>query len=145
MTDRALMQQVLEELDKGLVVAPASFTHKALRAALAEPETCKPGLQVEGPEPVAVAWKLVPANPTKEMCQAVCNCHDIDHQEQIVDDYRAMLAAAPTPPTRRPLTDEEIDKMWRDTVNRFDVATTPALIRAFTRAIERKITGGNDD
>ena len=45
-------------------------------------------------------WKLVPLEPTTEMRQAVCNCHDIDHQEQIVEDYRAMLAAAPA----RPLT-----------------------------------------
>lgn len=32
--ERAVVEQALEALDKGLVVAPASFEHKALRAAL---------------------------------------------------------------------------------------------------------------
>ena len=67
----------------------------------------------EAPQPtIPPGYKLVPLEPTTQMRQAVCNCHDIDHQEQIVEDYRAMLAAAPEAPQpakRIPLTDEEIE------------------------------------
>ncbi len=51
MTDREVMQQALADLEyfaqQGYDCS-ASLT--ALRARLAEPETCKSGLQVEGPE-----------------------------------------------------------------------------------------------
>ena len=48
-------------------------------------------------------------------------------------------------PARRPLTDEEIDALWRKTVDGFKSGTTQMLVRGFARAIERKITGGNDE
>ena len=68
------------------------------------------------PQPtIPPGYKLVPVEPTPEMRQAVCNCHDIDHQEQIVEDYRAMLAAAPKAPQpskREPLTGAQIRKWW---------------------------------
>jgi malate synthase len=44
---------------------------------------------------------------------------------------------------RRPLTDEEIDKMWRKFASE-EGFTTAQFVRNFARAIERKITGGNE-
>ena len=49
-----------------------------------------------------------------------------------------------SPPTRRPLTDEEIDAMWRKFSSE-EGFTTAQFVRNFTRAIERNITGGNDE
>lgn len=66
-------------------------------------------------------WKLVPVWPTKEMRQAVCDCIDDDHQEQIVKDYRAMLAAAPASPAR-PLTPAQ--------------EAAPELLEALKHAVE---------
>jgi hypothetical protein len=60
-TDREVMQQALERL--ALYHAANGFAADAeaiaaLRARLAEPETCKPALQVEEVEPVAWRFRL---------------------------------------------------------------------------------------
>jgi hypothetical protein len=60
MTDRKVMQQALEclewRIEAGAYGHDIEGTAGLLRALLAEPQTCEPGLQVEGPEPVA--WAL---------------------------------------------------------------------------------------
>jgi len=72
----------------------------------------------------------------------------------MVSEVKAMEPGCPvflaTPPqgnspTRRPLTDEEIDKMWRKFASE-EGFTTAQFVRNFARAIERahKI-GGNDE
>ncbi|CAB4139913.1 hypothetical protein UFOVP408_28 [uncultured Caudovirales phage] len=62
----------------------------------------------------------------------------------MTDRLREDIDAA-APPTRQPLTDEEIDAVWRVACEKHSLGTTGELVRAFTRAIERKITGGNDE
>jgi len=59
-TDRELMQQALDALEAGLDVDPifAGETEAALRARLAEPETCKPALQVERADARRGRWLL---------------------------------------------------------------------------------------
>ena len=86
---KAAAQQALEALDKGLVVASASFTHKALRAALAEPEPVQ--------EPVA--WLDQDIN-----CAYTAAEMDGDSTNGLVPLYTA-------PPQRPLLTDEEINAL----------------------------------
>jgi hypothetical protein len=73
---------------------------------------------------------------------------------KMVSEVKAMepgcpvfLATPPqdSPPARRPLTDDEIDKMWRKFASE-EGFTTAQFVRNFARAIERahKI-GGNDE
>lgn len=53
---------------------------------------------------------------------------------------------AAAPPTRRPLTEEEIAAMWRVACEKHSRGTTGELVRAFARAIERAHgIGGNDE
>lgn len=87
-------------------------------------------------EPVA-GWKLVPVEPTREMIQAACDKHGYPGGDGWVyrDGYNAMLAVAPTPPTpqRKPLTDEQIDALWRAPMP-FDWEH-----REFARAVEEAV------
>ena len=132
MTDRALMQQALEALELEATRTPIPETAAAmaaLRAALAEPE----------PEPVA--W----INDDLDI--------ELSHKPWMSDVWKPLYTA---PPTRRPLTDEEIKlavlndpiygaalmSMMRDGVT---VAQLREAVSGIARAIERKITGGNDE
>ena len=141
MTDRDVMQQALEALERNAsqdmsVVQSNMLAMAALRARLAEPE----------PEPVAFRWKV--------------KINDVDgwvvgHNEPppYAIEQQPLYT---TPPTRRPLTNEEIKQavlndpiygaalmsMMRDGVT---VAQLREAVSGIARAIERKITGGNDE
>ena len=124
MTDRKLMQQALEALELEATRTPIPETAAAmaaLRARLAEPE----------PEPVA--WMGTSGVGEK-----------IVSKSQLYSFMTTPLYTAP--PTRRPLTDEEIDELpWCPSFENPMRFTTAQFVRNFTRAIERKITGGNDE
>jgi hypothetical protein len=156
-TDREVMQQALKALEAGPDVDPifAGETEAALRARLAEPETCKPALQVEEVEPVA--WMLALPNGRLERLSVVS--YDDEAKEMLAQSLPGctMVPLYPPPPARRPLTDDEIKlavlsdpiygaalmSMMRDGVT---VAQLREAVSGIARAIERahKI-GGNDD
>ena len=88
-------------------------------------------------------WKLVPIQPTDEMIAAA---HESDrkysqrafggamHMPQGGEDHwSAMLAASPTPPARKPLSDAEIAAIYS---HQQDVAPGGKLMEHFARAIE---------
>jgi hypothetical protein len=133
MTDREVMQQALNLLESAHVatalVWPRHDCVEALRARLAEPETCKPALQVEEVEPVA--W----INDNLDT--------EFSHKPWMSKAWTPLYTA---PPARRPLTDEEIDRVIDVNWSINNYKPTYAAHRAFARAIERahKI-GGNDD
>ena len=136
-TDREVMQMALEALELEATRTPIPETAAALtalRARLAEPE----------PEPVA--WMV--------FTQDGQSVFVTDNPTDIGDDQRALPLYA-APPTRRPLTDEEILKtvgweiaeMYFKLTPGFPVAEARAETLKNARAIERahKITGGNDE
>jgi len=146
-TDREVMQQALEALDSCDAEHPSDGGRQwyderlvepaiaALRARLAEPETCKPALQVEA-EPVA--W----INDNLDT--------EFSHKPWM---SKAWTPLYPAPPARRPLTDEEMRGLCRraglEAYYPRDGAVQYEYERrldAFARAIERahKI-GVNDD
>jgi hypothetical protein len=145
-TDREVMQQALEALEAGPDVDPifAGETEAALRARLAEPETCKPALQVEEVEPVA--WML--ALPDGRLERLSVFGRDYEAKEMLARSCAGctMVPLYPAPPARRPLTDDEIDRVIDVNWSINNHKPTYVAHRAFARAIERahKI-GGNDD
>jgi hypothetical protein len=61
-----------------------------------------------------VGWKLVPIEPTNEMLKAMDECSTEGYDERLLAGhassvYMAAVDVAPTPPQRKPLTDEEIE------------------------------------
>ena len=148
-TDREVMQQALERL--ALYHAANGFAADAeaiaaLRARLAEPETCKPALQVEEPEPVA--WML--ALPDGRLERLSVFGRDYEAKEMLARSCAGctMVPLYTAPPARRPLTDEAIWRQYQ-ALWPFHPADEPRLaedIVKFARAIERahKI-GGNDE
>jgi hypothetical protein len=147
-TDREVMQQALE----ALVTHGCAYLHHAeeygaaivaLRARLAEPETCKPALQVEEVEPVA--WML--ALPDGRLERLSVFGRDYEAKEMLARSCAGctMVPLYTAPHARRPLTDEEIDKLpWCPSYE--NPMTLAEGLRYFARAIERahKI-GGNDE
>jgi hypothetical protein len=131
-TDREVMQQALERLALyHAALAGEAAQALALRARLAEPETCKPALQVEEVEPVAWRFRL----PSGKQW------HFTEHRPHEYTKRGLHFEPLYTaPPARRPLTDEEI---WDIAGNCLDSVAGRLL---FARAIERahKI-GVNDD
>ena len=80
--------------------------------------------------------KLVPVEPTPEMCAVICNAGCIYLSEDEL--YVALLEAAPQPPR---LSDERILEIWASNSGR-PVTMGKARIIAQARAIEREILGG---
>ena len=98
----------------------------AIKEALAQPEQ----------EPVA--WKLVPTKPTEEMLKAMDECSMEGYDERLyaghaASVYMAAVDVAPTPPQRKPLTDDEIAEF----AERMEASDpTDSFWREFARAIE---------
>ena len=134
-TDREVMQQALEALETvqpqnmGRLIHPAK---KALRARLAEPETCKPALQVEEVEQVVHRHKWFRTGAMEPGQMRCIEC----------GEWGRRIPA----PARRPLTDDEIDRVIDVNWSINNHKPTYVAHRAFARAIERahKI-GGNDE
>lgn len=82
-------------------------------------------------------WKLVPAEPTPEMCAVIRNENCVYTSDDEL--YAALLEAAPHPR----LSDDRIDKIC-DIVERGNVLFSQSGIYALARAIEREILGGNE-
>lgn len=91
-----------------------------LRRRLAEP--------VQEPEPVARFDERI-------------GCPTLLPGAPLLNADQLLYTAAPT---RRPLTDGEIDALWRKFSSE-EGFTTAQFVRNFARNIERKITGGNDE
>ena len=130
MTDREVMQQALEALELEATRTPIPETAAAmhaLRARLAEPE----------PEPVAVGHLVSPYGEWKPNFNLKCK-FPAESLEWSIPLYFH-------PPTRRPLTDEEILRLLRPTVWAHVEGHNRTQMLADARAIERKITGGNDE
>jgi hypothetical protein len=125
-TLREAAQQALEAWDSPLGMKDLCVAMEALKAALAEP--------VQEPYAwMAAGFKMVPLEPTPEMAEAGC----YRYCAAFVKDYKSMIAAAPAaPPQRKPLTDEEIDKITVQQWGR-DFMVCGAAGRTWTRGIER--------
>ena len=111
----------------------------------------------DNPTPaVPPGWQLVPVEPTPEMLDEGC---DVDARAEVIKkyaampvirnpenycscgemlavQYRAMLAAAPAAPQAEPLSDEEIDKLWKDWLTLKYGAVTKNEGRIFARLVE---------
>ena len=96
-----------------------------------------------------VAWKLVPVEPTKEMLKAMDECSTEGYDERLyaghaASVYMAAVDVAPTPPPvaephkRKPLSDEEIDCLWSQSLADTEGETWLPL-REFARAIEARL------
>ena len=75
------------------------------------------------------AMKLVPVEPTQKMLDAPPNSYPAD----ALVTWKAMLAAAPQPAQRKPLTDEEMWSLWN---SQGDAAMEQKAAITFARAIE---------
>lgn len=67
-----------------------------------------------GSQPVPAGYALVPVEPTPEMLSAMWvppNSSLADTYSSLSDAYNAMLAAAPQPVARKPLTDEQVEAL----------------------------------
>jgi hypothetical protein len=167
MTDREVMQQALE----ALVTHGCAYLHhaeeygaaiKALRARLAEPEPVahkmsdlpmsgKSGFQVE--EPVSkyrsCSTHCCPVHGCKyghRGCPVYLGRVKPEHPNNNgCEDCESEPGSVATPPTRRPLTDEEIDDIWNrycDEMGEASINDAYDIARAIERA--HKI-GGNDE
>lgn len=131
MSDRDVMQMALEALELEATRTPIPETAAAiaaLRACLAEPE----------PEPVA--WRVM----LPDGYQFVYDERMLRVIDESIHATRQPLYT--TPPTRRPLTDEEADALWRTTSFRGNGGQRCWFVEGI-RVAERahKITGGNDE
>jgi hypothetical protein len=90
------------------------------------------------PEQEPVAWKLVPTKPTEEMLKAMDECSMEGYDERLyaghaASVFMAAVDVAPTPPQRKPLTDDEIAEF----AERMEASDpTDSFWREFARAIE---------
>jgi len=91
---------------------------------------------LEQPEQEPVTWKLVPIKPTDEMLKAMDECSTEGYDERLyaghaASIYMAAVDVAPTPPQRKPLTDEEINRIAKNYA-----LSNPTTPLHFARAIE---------
>ena len=146
--ERELLQQALDALDAitddvdgtGLNTMPsfdkAIDAITALREALAEP----------GPEPAA--WKCANCGNTSD-CQGVGQGDNWCNSCAVCGQMQPLYAAPPAAPAPAapvvPLTDEQINEMWRK-IRAEDDSWMPLPHEVFARAIERAhgITGGGN-
>lgn len=91
-------------------------------------------------------WKLVPVEPTPEMCAVICNAGCIYLSEDEL--YVALLEAAPQPPK---LSDERIAhhidavlKASGSGLKNYSMHKTIEEMKQAVRAIEREILGGGE-
>lgn len=117
-----------------------------------QPVYTHPAPQQADRQRVPDGWKLVPVEPTPEMLAAVVTSmdealHGPNAEKQYVEDWKAMLAAAPEAPAPQPLTVEQIseavahlyaDKAAREMGLNDDVATARAIERAHGITKEQK-------
>ena len=98
----------------------------------APPQQAEP---VEPVEPVGAAGLFTLAHLWAQQCyfKGLGRACDIDSARGA---FEQALKAYTAPPQRKPLTDEEIDAMWRDAVSE-EGHTTAQFVRNFARAIER--------
>lgn len=141
MSNREVMQQALDALIN--TTAPKNWEAiDALRAALADPvlnaDHLSPAWQAE-----AVAWGVDWGRNGDRSCVAIIKKHQDGTSEVIAIEYDTKASTSPqeqaelftAPPQRKPLTDEEIDKI---TVQQWGRGFLfPAAGRAWVRAIER--------
>lgn len=152
MSDRALMQQALDALEDAKALLNSKYSADtmwfakeitALRARLAEPE------------PKPVAWGLFAKveggefhlqHPVRFSEDDAKNDRSMYERDTVIEIRRLYDRM----PTRRPLTDEEImdavresDLDWHTGWSLDEDASNRYI--TFARAIERKITGGNDE
>jgi hypothetical protein len=86
------------------------------------------------PAPVQDGWILVPVTLTNDMTSAMADALEDPNNERSSWDlaenmWQAMLPKVPTPPQRKPLTDEQIYDMYNE-------PRSDAEMIAFARAIE---------
>lgn len=98
------------------------------------------------PAPVVPpGWKLVPVEPTQEMCKAAIYNTNADCDGDwaaTVGNYRAMLTAAPEAPVPvvpQPLTDADVNAMWGAVVTSEGGLTTYDYMLKLARAVEAEV------
>lgn len=91
---REVVERALDALDAGVKISPNSVLHDRLRAALDQPQNHV----FDAGNMVTAGWKLVPVEPTRDMLINWIKA-DVVSNRTAPDLYRAMLAAAPHPPT----------------------------------------------
>ena len=90
------------------------------------------------PEQEPSGWKLVPLKPTQEMLRSI----EAGTVSYLAFCWKAMLSAAPTPPQRKPLTDEQYFEIGqRHGLSSFKVEQIHKEIEEDAHGIK----GGHDD
>ena len=122
-----LALEALKMIDEAMPFPVAKLAQSAIKEALAQPEHGWTSERIAGmsrlkeaqdkkaaqPEQEPLAWKLVPVEPTDEMLKAMDECSTEGYDERLYAGhassvYMAAVDVAPTPPQRKPLSDEEI-------------------------------------
>lgn len=81
------------------------------------------------PASVPEGWKLVPVEPTMEMCEAGWNEYDLQEHFSVRFMYERMIAAAPTPPVSKDRW-QPIETAPKETTQMFVVVAFGAKVGA---------------
>lgn len=108
LADRLMGNADIDECEgcNPLVVALERSAAAELRRQHAEIQQLK--AQLSARQAAQDGWRLVPMEPTQAMTAAGCPVGEAVDYFDMGTAYRAMLSAAPPPPEREPLTDEQI-------------------------------------